>query len=127
MARAVRKTPAEAGGDAQGVMRLGEQRDISGVHHPFRPHPSQCWLNLLNLLLCYRPHAFGRCHYYQAWPYTYVHVLRVHVRRSRSHKYRPITSSKPLFSFSCVQRALLHDFIKICLLKLLGGFFKVKS
>ena len=36
MARAVRKTPAEAGGDAQGVMRLGEQRDISGVHHPFR-------------------------------------------------------------------------------------------
>ena len=46
MARAVRKTPAEAGGDAQGVMRLGEQRDISGVHHPFRAHPSQCWLNL---------------------------------------------------------------------------------
>ena len=35
-------------------MRLGEQRDISGVHHPFRPHPSQCWLNLLNLLLASR-------------------------------------------------------------------------
>ena len=84
-------------------------------------------VDLTQHTLCYRPHAFGRCHYYQAWPYTYVHVLRVHVRRSRSHKYRPITSSKPLFSFSCVQRALLHDFIKICLLKLLGGFFKVKS
>jgi len=46
-------TPASAGGEVLGVMRLAEQRDISGVHHHSARIPASGRRNLLDLLLDY--------------------------------------------------------------------------
>jgi len=49
--RAARKTPAEAGGDALGVLPLAKQRDNNEAHHHAARVPASGRRNLLDLLL----------------------------------------------------------------------------